>query len=68
MPTEATTHNLELEMKFIDRLGKHSEMLNLGRKEILERYKKALHKREKWCNVSKSKIIDYVHKSIEIEV
>lgn len=67
MPTEATTHNLELEMKFIDRIGKHSE-LDLGRKEILQRYKKALHKREKWRNMSKSKIIDYVQKSIEIEV
>lgn len=67
MPTEATTHNLELEMKFIDRIGKHSE-LDLGRKEILKRYEKALQKREKWCNMSKSKIIDYVQKSIEIEV
>lgn len=67
MPTEATGHNLELEMKFIDRIGRHSE-LDLGRKEILQRYKKALHKREKWCNMNKSKIIDYVQKSIEIEV
>ena len=67
MQTEATTHNLELEMKFIDRIGKHSE-LDLDRKEILQRYKKALHKREKWCNMNKSKIIDYVQKSIEIEV
>ena len=46
MPTEATTHNLELEMKFIDRIGKHSE-LDIDRKEILNRYKKALHKRKK---------------------
>lgn len=52
--------NTSDELKFLEGLGTHSELLGVGRKDLLERYAKAMSRRVNWGSVNK----DVVAKAI----
>lgn len=68
MTEDKTTHTTEREKEFIDRIGTFSEQGKSGklgtRRQLLEKYRKALAKRNAWGSLNKADIQAYVNLAI----